>query len=166
MKKFNNWLVKPKKTKWAKFKGTVATVASLCIVCTVFIASLLSSGCNKKEDFSKMEDFKSAPFVYVPREELPKWLNEWINCATSDFVGVTIISRQVEVHRGKWKGETVYNVWSANSSSLLDVRNEKGEKIEVSPGNVFNREEFFSKSNGWELIFQMVGGVETTTGTN
>jgi len=38
------------------------------------------------------------------------------------------------------------------SNSLLSIRNEKGENIELSTGNVFNREEFFSKSNGWELI--------------
>jgi len=48
MKKLiKNPLVKPKKMKWAKLKGTATTVASLCIMCAVFFTTLLSS-CEKK----------------------------------------------------------------------------------------------------------------------
>jgi len=153
-------------------KGTVATFMALCVVCTVFIAAVLSGGCNEKDGFSKIDEgeffanLKSAPFVIVPREELPDWLNDWIDLISEDFVGkpITGVSRQAEVHRGKWKEQTIYNVWSVHSNSLLCIRNEKGEDMEVSTGDVFNRDDFFSKSKDWELIYQIVEGVVTTTG--
>jgi hypothetical protein len=169
-KYFKFQTVEPRKISGAKLKGTAATIASLCIVCAVFFASLLSSGCNEKEDFSKvdekafLENLESAPFVYVPRSERPGWLNEWIDRASSDFFGVTSIYKQVEVHRGNWKNQKVFNLWSMHSNSLLSIRNEKGESIEVSVSS-FNRDEFFSKSNGWELIYQLIEGVETKPGT-
>jgi len=62
MKKIiKNPLIKPSKITGAKFKGTVATVASLCVVCTVFFASLLS-GCEKKMNcLSKIAGFYIEP---------------------------------------------------------------------------------------------------------
>jgi len=46
---FKNKSVKPEKMNWAKLKGAVAAIASLCIVCSFFIA-MVFSGCKKNEN--------------------------------------------------------------------------------------------------------------------
>ena len=150
----------------AKPKGTVATFATLCIVCAVFFATLLAGGCNGKGEFPKFDEDEEPnpiPIVYATSEDLPEWLNEWIDLACGDLIGVTSLGNitQVEVHKGKWEEQTVYNTWSVNSNSLLNIRNEEGERIEAPLGDVFNRQDFFSENNNWELIFQIVGGEVT-----
>jgi len=88
MKNCKYVFVKPLKTKGAKLKGTVATVAALCIVCTVFIASLLSSGCNEKIESSEIDDATilkslddapavsdSLPWNFPIKPGMPEWRN-------------------------------------------------------------------------------------------
>ena len=160
----------------AKPKGTVASFATLCIVCTVFLAALFAGGCNERENVSEVDaetflaNLKSSPFVYVPEEGRPDWLNEWIELASSDLLEImTLVPGSIlEVHRGKWDGQTVYNVWSVYTyTSFLDIRNEKGDRLNETLGILgapFGKNDFFSKSNGWELIFQIKDGAVTTTG--
>jgi len=54
-----NPLVKPPEKKWAQFKGTGATVASLCIVCTLFFAT---QSCGRQEAQSAEE--AETPYYY------------------------------------------------------------------------------------------------------
>ena len=80
----------------AKPKGTVATIATLCIVCTVFLAALFAGGCTERENVPEDEGMflsnpDSAPFVYVPREERPDWLNEWIDLVSSEILQIKSI---------------------------------------------------------------------------
>jgi len=54
-----NPLVKPPEKKWAQFKGTGATVAALCIVCTLFFAT---QSCGRQEAQSAEE--AETPYYY------------------------------------------------------------------------------------------------------
>ena len=137
------------------------TAVALCMVFFFF-------GCNVKEEAEKIDEnsflknLESAPFVKVSNEDLPEWLNKRINNMISEFIGKPLpgeLPKQAEVHRGKWNEQTVYNVWTIYSSSLICIFNENGENIEWLPYvDSFTREDFFSKSNNWELIFRIENG--------
>ena len=54
-----NWLVKPQKMSGAKLKGTVATVAAMCIVCSLFFMTM---SCGRQES-SPVEDVEN-PYYF------------------------------------------------------------------------------------------------------
>ena len=150
---------KPPKMTGAKLKGTVAAIASLCIVCTVFFASLLTSGCNEKNESSIMDfgtflqSLNDAPVALVSKDNLPKWLKERIDLYEgigSEF-GLPSPGR---FYRGTWNGRVIYFISSpAHSCPMCDVYYENGERI-IWSGDGRDTEKFRSESKGWVLIYQ------------
>jgi len=157
---FKNWLVKPPKRIGAKLKSTVATIASLCIVCTVFIAMLLSSGCNQKVESSNIDDrscfekLNDAPVALVPKEELPKWLNEMIELyegKTEQGMGIPSPAR---FYRGIWNGGVTYFISCLyHNCPFCYVFDGKGNNI-VWTGDGDDVTKFCSASKDWVLIYQ------------
>jgi len=156
-KYLKNSLVKPPKRTGAKLKGTVAAIASLCIVCTVFFASLLASGCNEKEDSSKIEEgvflenLNNAPVAFVSKETLPDWLISKIGIFES--FGESSISTALQVFRGIWNGKATYFLKFVSNCPFCDVYYENGERIEWNNG--IEVDKFVSQSKDWKLIYQV-----------
>ena len=158
------------KNPFAKRKGTVTM---LCIVCTVFfIAMLLANGCNEKAEQKKMDEetfnknLESVPFVSVPKEDLPEWLNEKIDRLIEDYVGkphpLRGMEKQASVYRGEWKKQKVYLIQSIYSSCPCCFLDENGEPISFTPpittSNNNDLENLLPESTNWEVIFQIIQG--------
>jgi len=149
--------MKPKKTKGAKLKGTVAAVATMCIVCSVFIASLMTSGCNEKES-SKMDDesfFKNlieAPLALSSKDYLPEWLKETVEYLESG--GELGIPGKAQFFRGSWNKQVTYYIRYALASCLIcDVFYENGKRIVWK--DLHEAEKFKSESKDWVKIYQI-----------
>lgn len=156
-------IVKPLKRTKAKLKDTVATVASLCIVCTVFIALLLSSGCNEKIASSEIDDTtfkesqKSVPIFFVPTEDIPEWLNKVIERLCDEYAGKPFpgVNQQAAIYRGVWKERTAYWISHLFSSCMFCTQYENGEF--VIP-NEIESQNFIETIKNWDLIFEIAKG--------
>ena len=137
----------------------------------IFLAVFLF-GCKNEMpnvDENSFSDSKSIPFVNVPREELPDWLNEWIDQACKDFVGLDWIQGPAaEVYRGTWKGKTIYQATSSYSSAKLNFFDENGEVPNLTPSSSppttidvrnWDWQKMYPETKDWVLIFQIVDGV-------
>ena len=140
-------------------------VMALCVVFLCFGCSSKSDPQIEEPQKIDVEAFvsvlKLAPFVDVSEEELPKWLNNWIEGVIDDFAGSSdlIVEKSAEVYRGKWKEQTVYHVWSVNSNCPLCIYHENGEPVHWSDvKNNNDLDDFLATSVNWELIFQIVNG--------
>ena len=152
--------------KIIKFKNPFERIAQKGIAAMLLCMVTIICGCSVDQEAPQvnyedtfLKNLEAAPFVDVPREDLPEWLNERIDKLILEFVGkpLTGAYKTAEVHRGKWNDQTVYHVWTVFSSCLFCIYNENGEQIVLSV-DVFNPKHFFSESNGWELIFKIVKG--------
>ena len=155
---FKNWLVKPPKRTGAKLKGTVATVASLCIVCTVFIASLFVGGCNEKLSPPDEPEIPAVvPDSLVAFEKLPKWLQDEIKTFENERLsGVTMT-----VHRGYCEGHAIYFVHNDFMSctgyyyyedGVLVVLYENGDLVYS-----YTQSCIYSGYKNWPLIYKIDG---------
>ena len=124
-------------------------------MCTVFIASLLTSGCNEKgkehiiiDEFAFFEILGSAPFVTVPKEDLPEWLQQRIERWES---GENYIAR---IFRGKWNGRVVYFIRTPfQSCPFCDISYENGERLVWEERDEILK--FTSTSKDWVKIYQI-----------
>jgi len=153
-----NCLVKPKKRTGAKLKGTVATIASLCIVCTVFFASLLAGGCNQKVESSNIDDrsffekINDAPVALVSRGELPVWLNKIVEIY--EVGGELGIPSPARFYRGIWNGRVTYFISCLyHNCPFCYVFDGNGNNI-VWTGDGDDVTKFCSISKDWVLIYQ------------
>ena len=161
--KIKNHLVKPPKSTGAELKGTVVTFAAMCIVCTVFIATLLSSGCNEKIEPSKIDDTtsnesqKSVANYLVPKEDLPEWLNKVIEQLCNEYAGKPFIgvNQQAAIYRGVWKERTAYWISHVFSSCMFCTQYENGEFVEL---HEIESQNFIEKIKNWDLIFEIAKG--------
>jgi len=137
----------------------------------IFLFVLFGCSLDKMQTNDDVMNFDSAPFVDVPRENLPGWLNEWIDLVSPTFVGNPLLDldlgAQATIHRGIWKGSTVYRVWTLYSSCLFCFQDEKGEYISYSNTLTtidlnYDLRKILPGSKNWELIFQIKDGVLTT----
>jgi hypothetical protein len=154
-------LVNPDKMTGAKLKGTVAAVATLCIVCAVFIATLLASGCKERESSSTIDDatllknIDNAPVAIVPKGDLPEWLQAKIEYQWEHYVTNPIPKSWLVILRGEWNKHTFYHFWHALSSDNAEVYYEDGTKPSFFPNEIKN----------WVLIYKIFDGVVVEPGT-
>jgi hypothetical protein len=144
--------VEPRKISGAKLKGTVATVASLCIVFTIFFASLFAGGCKEKEDFSKtddasfLENLDNAPVGLVSFETIPEWLQDEIKTFKAESGSFNYFV----AYKGVWESKSIYYVNTSFHNCFCDFRYENGVEIEMSI-----REKVYATSKNWVLIYQL-----------
>ena len=141
------------KIPFDKQKGTAAT---LCIVCTVFIVLLMTSGCSRESELSSTDDrsffqkLNEAPVVLVPKDELPKWLIEKVGFYGMDAERDVLLPK---VFRGIWNGRVTYFLQIYFSSCVMcDTYYENGEKINWAVQDGHNSDKFCSESKDWVLI--------------
>jgi len=149
------------KIPFDKQKGTVAT---LCIVCTVFIVLLMTSGCSLKgeselsstDDRSWIQKLNEAPVDLVPKDQRPDWLNETIELfETGGHLG---IPSPLTVFRGLWNEHVVYYLLNLKNCGMCGVYYENGEEIIWAvPGlqDGLNVKKFESESNNWVIIYEL-----------
>jgi len=157
-----NPLVKPPEKKWAQFKGTGATVAALCIVCTVFFASLLASGCNEKEDLSKMdeaaflESLVDAPEALTAKVIFPEWLQKKLESLWESYVINPIPKSKLLIYSCDRDNSKIYYLWYSTSSDHFLFYREDGTKLPI--------DQILSETNDWKLVYQIEDGVIASFG--
>jgi len=110
---FDYSLVKSPEREGAN-KGAVAAVVSLCIVCAVFIATLVASGCNEKDDFSKFDEaaflksLDDAPVALTSKEIMPEWLQKKLESLWESYVTNPIPKYKLLIYSCDWNNSKIY----------------------------------------------------------
>ena len=148
------------KIPFDKQKGTAAT---LCIVCTVFIVLLMTSGCSLKgesessfiDDAAFLKRLHGAPVALVSKDVLPEWLQEMIMEFEGAYENDSFIQdATIKIYKGEWENLSVYTVQHPYSSCITCLTaNENGESF-LEYGKVKN----------WVLIYQIGGASQTRSG--
>ena len=142
------------KNLFAFKKGRLqGTVAMLCMVCTVFIAILLASGCSVKNESPIMDDrsfiqkINEAPVALVSKDEFPEWLIEKIEFHET-------YKSPLKIFQGIWNGHVMYFLQMYFSSCFMcGTYYENGEIIVWADG--IEADKFGSQSKDWVLIYEL-----------
>ena len=117
-------------------------------------------GCKTDDLSSKIDEdtfwekLQSAPFVVVPKEELPEWVNQIIEDLTISYVVNQPPGTFARIYRGKWDKRTVYYITDSLSSCALCFWDEKAQRIQLNTQKDYDK--FYALSKNWELIFEVV----------
>jgi hypothetical protein len=101
-------------------------LATIMLILTGIFGSCKENNAPTMDDNSFGEYLKSAPYIDVSKENLPKWLVDRIN----ETEAKPVSTRGVQIYKGEWNKQTVYFIMDTFSSCLCDFYTEDGEGID------------------------------------
>jgi len=114
-------------------------------------------GCKEEPQMIDGEMFaknlESAPFVTVPQEELPDWVNQIIDDYTIAYAERPYFGTIVQIFRGEWNKRTVYYIVQQFECCPFRFYDENYEQIPLIGQEDYNN--FYTLSKNWELIFEI-----------
>ena len=103
----------------------------------------------------------NVPVSIVPKEELPEFLRDRIDYLWGSYVEKPLTGTSVQIFRGEWDKRTVYYLYHSLSSCMFcEVWHDDGTIFDWSNNGEHYFETFYSKSRNWELIYQIVNGIQ------
>jgi len=124
---------------------TIVTVFVVVLAgCTVHLPS--ENTLSESEQYETIQELiAKAPKNIAERDNLPRWLSQYIDSLKPDNV------REVAAYRARWKGNVVYYVSDLFSSCIMCATfTSDGEKIDWS---INNSDDFLKSSTDWECIY-------------
>jgi len=112
------------------------------------------------------EEFDEASVLFVPREELPEWLCERIDCYIEDYIKKRMPGKFVRIKKGEWEDRTVYTIEEsfgytieqALNINVIGIFYENGKQPPcINEDCALNESEtkvFMEKFKDWDVIFK------------
>lgn len=156
----------------------------LSLLLVLFLFAIYGCSSNKDEtqineeealedEFTEVSDeaevFDEASVLFVPREELPEWLNEKVGFYIEDYAKRHAPGNFVQIKKGEWKERIVYTIEigfgysfeEASYRNVIAIYYENGERPPCNDETCMMTQsesiDFREKYQEWEVIFLYYG---------